>query len=89
VSELRSPLQVWLEDEGVWTDVPGVVDLVLDETGPDRLNVTVLCRDFPATTQWLLDHGYDVPNPPPVPTPVERALAILAPHLATEPLYRA
>lgn len=36
---------------------------------------------------WFIDNG--LPIPPPEPTPIERALAILAPHLHDQPLYRA
>jgi hypothetical protein len=36
---------------------------------------------------WFIDNG--LPIPPPEPTPIELALAILAPHLRNEPLYRA
>ncbi|SOD80081.1 hypothetical protein SAMN06272781_6858 [Streptomyces sp. 1222.2] len=35
---------------------------------------------------WFIDNG--LPAPRPEPTPIERALSILAPHLADEPLYR-
>lgn len=36
---------------------------------------------------WFIDNG--LPVPPPEPTPIERAFAILAPHLRNQPLYRA
>jgi transposase len=53
---------------------------------PD-LHVKVLSPTIPMP-EWLrIDLG--LPPAEPEPTPIERALAILAPHLATEPLYRA
>jgi len=35
---------------------------------------------------WYLDNG--LPVPPPEPTPAERAIAILEPHLAAITLYQ-
>lgn len=86
MTELRSPLSFWLEGESRWAEIPGVTGLFLEEADPDRVNVKVVCSDFPVTEQWLLDHGYVLPAPE--PTPIERALGILAPHLRRVPIYQ-
>ena len=91
--ELRSPLQVWLDDEGSWAEVPGISRLAFEEQHAarplkDELVVDAIGRSRPLTDMWLLDRGYQLPDTWP-PTPIERALAILRPHLDNVPLYRA
>lgn len=56
--------------------------------GPElRIRVVHASPPIPVP-EWLrIDLG--LPEPAPLPTPAERALAILAPHLAHEPLYSA
>jgi hypothetical protein len=74
VTEDASPLQVWLGEDG-WVDVPGVTNLVFEETEPDQLPPDLsLNGTYRALFEWQ--------------RPIDRALAILRPHLATEPLYQ-
>lgn len=85
-----SALIAWT-DAG-WVPVPGVGGITI--TGPEPV-------DLPALPLRVVHHSPGIPIPdwlredlglppaPPEPTPIERALDILAPHLAEQPLYHA
>jgi hypothetical protein len=74
VTEDAGLLEVWLGEDR-WVDVPGVANLVLEETELDQLPPDISFNGTYRTVfQWQ--------------RPVDRALAILGPHLAAEPLYQ-
>ncbi|MDI9885937.1 hypothetical protein QMZ92_16505 [Streptomyces sp. HNM0645] len=74
-------LHMWLDDEQRWADVPGV-----DRVDFEHIKVIHMSPPIPMP-EWLrIDLG--LPEPDPEPTPIERALAILQPHLDDEPLYQ-
>lgn len=70
--------RVWVDGGDGWKELPGVRSVSLDYDPPDWLDGyrTGARLGLFAVAASLL------------PTPVERALRILAPHLAREPLYR-
>lgn len=88
--ELRAPLETWLEDQD-WATLPGITRTALEEQHaqqplPPELHVKVMSPSIPMP-EWLrIDLG--LPPPEPEWTPTERALDILRPHLAREPLYQ-
>lgn len=71
-----SAVQVWLEDEGGWQELAGVTRVAIDEQHAYEPPLTPAAdwSDAPA----FLD---------PERRAVERALDLLGPHLALEPLY--
>jgi hypothetical protein len=70
--------QIWLEGAGGWQSLDEY--LVLTDDMVDRL----VHGQRSGQITGLLS---TMTTPPPEPTPIERALAILAPHLARERLY--
>jgi hypothetical protein len=100
VTELRGPLQVWLADEGGWAEVLGISRTALEEQHAARplpeLAVDRVRSYRAVTDNWLEGNGTGEMRgliamfaEPYEPTPIQRALDILRPHLTTVPRYRA
>lgn len=66
-----------------WT---AIWDAVADDLAAfDRLVETEIAQVWPAD---LAEYWLGITSSPPLPTPLERALDILAPHLRDQPLYQ-
>ncbi|MFE1264424.1 hypothetical protein ACFW5X_28340 [Streptomyces albogriseolus] len=83
--------RVWLDNGDGWQELTGVKSITLEECrrpldwDSATLDVKVVGLPHFMSAEMAADYGL---IPQPQPTPEERALAILAPHLACCPLYR-
>jgi hypothetical protein len=82
--------RVWIDQGAGWEEIHGISSVTLHEERPPQQPTPPPPRfiGHPIPYELALDWGLIPPDTPPPPTPVERALAILAPHLANDPLYR-
>ncbi|MFE9935882.1 hypothetical protein [Streptomyces hirsutus] len=70
---------VWIDSGDGWQELPGVTHVGIGYDPPDWIEGYGTGEMRGLLAAWAERRE---------PTPVERALQILAPHLAREPLYR-
>ncbi|MCC9154885.1 hypothetical protein LZP81_30905 [Streptomyces parvulus] len=75
---MPEPTRIWPDSGDGWQELPGVVSVDLGYKPDDP----VIAGYGAGEMRGLLEYATRVP------TPVERALSILRPHLARCPLYR-